>query len=99
AHHVREHDGGELALFGVFRRHERIRADCATVASLRCSVLAVRAGNSFFCRAPEAGIRTQWIQLLSCFDDESNCAASRTGVMAVPRTAPVSAYLCARGFH
>ena len=27
AHHVREHDGGELALLGVFGRHERIKAE------------------------------------------------------------------------
>src|SRR6266446_2936727 len=29
AHHVREHDRGQLALFGVFGRHERIKSDCA----------------------------------------------------------------------
>ena len=29
AHHVGEHDGGQLALFGVFGGHRRIQPDCA----------------------------------------------------------------------
>ena len=29
AHRVGEHDGGELALFGVFERHEGIKPECA----------------------------------------------------------------------
>jgi hypothetical protein len=29
ANHVREHDGGELALLGIFRRHEQIKPERA----------------------------------------------------------------------
>jgi len=32
AHHVREHDRGELALFGVFERHEWIKTETSALS-------------------------------------------------------------------
>jgi len=79
AHHVGEHNGGELALLGVFGRHERIKSETAQneTANPRRSAVS----------GPDHRRRCRWLEYRPCFAEgivRSTGTEDHPGVMVFP---------------